>query len=60
MLALSVIVSLFGMVNMLLRAVYERTRELGTERGGHDPHAGRRMVRHESVMTRWGSRSACS
>jgi putative ABC transport system permease protein len=52
LLALSVIVSLFGMVNTLVLSVFERTRELGTLRAiGMTRRQVRRMVRHESVIT---------
>jgi putative ABC transport system permease protein len=52
LLALSVIVSLFGMVNTLVLAVFERTRELGMLRAvGMTRRQVRRMVRHESVIT---------
>jgi putative ABC transport system permease protein len=52
MLALSVIVSLFGIVNTLVLSVLERTRELGMLRAvGMTRRQVRRMVRHESVVT---------
>jgi putative ABC transport system permease protein len=52
LLALSVIVSLFGMVNTLVLSVFERTRELGMLRAvGMTQRQVRRMVRHESVIT---------
>jgi putative ABC transport system permease protein len=51
LLALSVIVSLFGMVNTLVLSVFERTRELGMLRGvGMTSRQVRRMVR-QSVIT---------
>jgi putative ABC transport system permease protein len=52
LLALSVVVSLFGIVNTLVLAVYERTRELGMLRVvGMTRRQVRRMIRHESVVT---------
>lgn len=52
LLALAVIVSLFGIVNTLVLSTFERMRELGTLRAlGFSRRQVRRMVRHESVIT---------
>jgi putative ABC transport system permease protein len=52
LLGLSVIVSLFGVINTLVLSVFERTRELGMLRAiGMTRRQIRRMIRHESVVT---------
>ena len=52
MLGLSVIVSLFGVVNTLSLTILERTRELGMLRAiGTSRSQVRRMIRYESVIT---------
>jgi ABC-type antimicrobial peptide transport system permease subunit len=52
LLALSVVVSLFGIVNTLVLTVFERTREIGMLRAvGMTRRQVRRMIRYESVIT---------
>ena len=52
LLALSVIVSLFGIVNTLILSIYERTRELGMIRAiGTSRRQVRQMIRYESIIT---------
>jgi putative ABC transport system permease protein len=52
LLALSVLVSLFGIVNTLVLSIYERTRELGMMRAiGASRGQIRQMIRYESLIT---------
>ena len=70
LLAISIIVSLFGIINTLVLTVFERTRELGMMRAvGMTRRQVRRMIRYEAVITaligaasgfRSGSCSRCS
>ncbi len=52
LLGLSILVSVFGIVNTLVLTVFERTRELGMLRAvGMTRRQVRQMIRHESVVT---------
>jgi putative ABC transport system permease protein len=52
LLAMSVIISVFGIINTLVLVVFERTRELGMLRAiGMSRRQMRRMIRHESIVT---------
>jgi putative ABC transport system permease protein len=52
LLALAIVVSLFGIVNTLVLSISERTRELGLLRAvGTSRRQIKRMVRYESVIT---------
>ncbi len=52
LLGLSVLISMFGVINTLVLSVFERTRELGMLRAiGMTRRQVRRMIRHESIVT---------
>ncbi len=52
LLAISLIISLFGIVNALVLSIYERTREIGMLRAiGTTRRQMRAIVRYESIIT---------
>jgi putative ABC transport system permease protein len=52
LLAISLVISLFGIVNTLVLSIYERTREIGMLRAiGTTRGQLRRVIRYESVIT---------
>jgi putative ABC transport system permease protein len=52
LLALSVLIAVFGVVNTLILSIHERTREIGMLRAiGTSKRQVRRMIRYESVIT---------
>ena len=52
LLSLSIVISLFGIVNPLVLTVFERTREIGMLRAvGMTRRQVRNMIRHESIIT---------